>query len=106
MIAFGIKQDAVPGYINEAWTRIDRPGIYYGQCAELCGINHAYMPIVVIAMTENDFNNWVIQQKGGTPITPPQSTTVTTPAPISLPTTTPSGKKSTLADLMPQGERL
>lgn len=68
----GTKQDAIPGYINEAWTRINRPGTYHGQCAELCGINHAYMPIVVIAMAEKDYANWVAEQKGGvvTPATP------------------------------------
>jgi len=62
---FGIKRDAVPGFINEAWTRIEKPGTYYGQCAELCGINHAYMPIVVIATTEDQYKDWVAQQKGG-----------------------------------------
>ena len=61
----GVKQDAIAGYINEAWTRIDKPGIYYGQCAELCGVNHAFMPIVVIAMTEEGYKEWVAQQKGG-----------------------------------------
>ncbi len=60
----GVKKDAVPGYINEAWTRIEKPGIYYGQCAELCGMNHAYMPIVVIATTEEQYKDWVNQQKG------------------------------------------
>lgn len=60
----GVKKDAVPGFINEAWTRIEKPGVYYGQCAELCGMNHAYMPIVVIATTEKQFKDWVNQQKG------------------------------------------
>lgn len=60
----GIKRDAVPGFINEAWTRIEKPGTYYGQCAELCGMNHAYMPIVVIAMTEGQYKDWVAEQKG------------------------------------------
>lgn len=61
----GVKKDAVPGFINESWTKIDRPGIYRGQCAELCGINHAYMPIVVQAVTEKEFETWVTQQKNG-----------------------------------------
>ncbi|WP_369686125.1 cytochrome c oxidase subunit II [Photobacterium leiognathi] len=47
--AFAVKKDANPGFINEAWTRIDKPGIYRGQCAELCGKDHESMPIVVIA---------------------------------------------------------
>jgi cytochrome c oxidase subunit 2 len=62
----GIKRDAVPGYINESWARIEKPGTYYGQCAELCGMHHAYMPIVVIAVTEDQYKDWVDEQKGVT----------------------------------------
>ncbi len=61
----GIKRDAIAGFINEAWTRIDKPGTYLGQCAELCGVNHAFMPIVVIAMSEQGYKDWIAQQKGG-----------------------------------------
>lgn len=60
----GVKRDAVSGFINEAWTIIDKPGTYRGQCAELCGINHAFMPIVVIATTEQGYKDWVAKQKG------------------------------------------
>ena len=60
----GVKRDAIGGFINEAWTIIDKPGVYYGQCAELCGVNHAFMPIVVIATTDEGYKNWVAQQKG------------------------------------------
>jgi cytochrome c oxidase subunit 2 len=62
---FAVKRDAIGGFINEAWTIIDKPGTYYGQCAELCGVNHAFMPIVVIATTEQGYKDWVAQQKGG-----------------------------------------
>lgn len=61
----GIKRDAIAGFINEAWTRIDKPGAYVGQCAELCGVNHAFMPIVVIATTDQGYKDWIAQQKGG-----------------------------------------
>ncbi len=61
---FAIKRDAVGGFINEAWAVIDKPGTYYGQCAELCGVNHAFMPIVVVAVTEEGYKNWVAEQKG------------------------------------------
>ncbi|MGI2170174.1 cytochrome c oxidase subunit II [Shewanella sp. MF05960] len=61
--AFAVKKDANPGFINEAWTRIDKPGIYRGQCAELCGKDHGFMPIVVNALSEADFDNWLIEQK-------------------------------------------
>ncbi len=57
--ALGIKRDAIPGFIYEAWATIDTPGIYRGQCAELCGVNHGFMPIVVEAKTQEDFDQWV-----------------------------------------------
>lgn len=60
----GVKRDAISGFINEAWTIIDKPGTYRGQCAELCGINHAFMPIVVEAVSEQQYKDWVAQQKG------------------------------------------
>lgn len=56
---FAVKKDANPGFINEAWTRIDKPGIYRGQCAELCGKDHGFMPIVVIAKPVDEFEAWV-----------------------------------------------
>ena len=55
----GWKKDTIPGFISEAWTYIEEPGTYRGQCAELCGQGHAFMPIVVIAMEEADYNIWV-----------------------------------------------
>jgi len=60
--ALGWKRDAIPGFINEAWTNIEKPGTYRGQCAELCGKDHGFMPIVVIALAENEFDSWVTQQ--------------------------------------------
>ncbi len=59
----GIKRDAIPGFMYEAWARIEKPGIYRGQCAELCGINHGFMPIVVKAVTEEEFTQWTAQQQ-------------------------------------------
>lgn len=58
---FAVKKDANPGFINEAWTQIDKPGIYRGQCAELCGKDHGFMPIVVIAKPQVEFDAWVEQ---------------------------------------------
>lgn len=58
----GWKRDAIPGFVNEAWTNIDKPGTYRGQCAELCGKDHGFMPIVVIALPEAEFEAWVKQQ--------------------------------------------
>jgi len=61
--AFAVKKDANPGFINEAWTRIDEPGIYRGQCAELCGKDHGFMPIVVIAKSQDDYDSWLKSTK-------------------------------------------
>ncbi len=55
----GWKKDANPGFINESWTSVDKPGVYRGQCTELCGRDHGFMPIVVIAMSQVDYDNWV-----------------------------------------------
>jgi cytochrome c oxidase subunit 2 len=61
--AFGIKIDAVPGRLNETWFRVEEIGTYYGQCSELCGINHAFMPIVVEVVTQAEFDAWLIRAK-------------------------------------------
>ncbi len=58
----GWKRDAIPGFVNEAWTNIEKPGTYRGQCAELCGKDHGFMPIVVIALPENEFEAWANEQ--------------------------------------------
>lgn len=59
--AFGIKLDTVPGRLNETWVQINKPGVYYGFCSELCGVNHAYMPITVEAVSPEAFEQWVKQ---------------------------------------------
>lgn len=57
--AFAVKKDAIPGFINEMWTNIDEEGVYRGQCAELCGKDHGFMPIVVEAVSESVFDEWI-----------------------------------------------
>ena len=57
--AFAVKKDAIPGFINETWTKINEPGVYRGVCAELCGKDHGFMPIVVQAVSPDDFKKWV-----------------------------------------------
>ncbi|HEY8568129.1 cytochrome c oxidase subunit II [Microbulbifer sp.] len=54
-----VKKDAIPGFVNESWTRIDEPGLYRGQCAELCGKDHGFMPIVVKAVPEDEYHSWL-----------------------------------------------
>lgn len=58
-----VKQDAIPGFVNEAWTRIEKPGVYRGQCAELCGRDHGFMPIVVRAVEQEEYDKWVAEKK-------------------------------------------
>ncbi|MDB3856457.1 cytochrome c oxidase subunit II [Halieaceae bacterium] len=57
--SLAVKKDAIPGFINEAWTLVEQPGVYRGQCAELCGEKHGFMPIVVNVLEENEFNQWM-----------------------------------------------
>ncbi|XVN13848.1 cytochrome c oxidase subunit II [Pseudomonas corrugata] len=61
--AFAVKRDAIPGFVNEAWTRVDKPGVYRGQCAELCGKDHGFMPIVVEVKSKPDYEKWLAERK-------------------------------------------
>ena len=61
--SFGIKIDAVPGRINETWFKAERDGIYYGQCSQLCGRDHAFMPIAVHVVSQKDYTAWLAQAK-------------------------------------------
>jgi cytochrome c oxidase subunit 2 len=61
--AFGVKRDAVPGRINETWFKAEKEGIFYGQCSELCGIKHAFMPITVEVVSEEKYKEWVEMAK-------------------------------------------
>ena len=63
MPAFGVKMDAYPGRLNETWFRANKTGIYYGQCSELCGIRHSFMPIMVKVVEKEEFTAWVEQAK-------------------------------------------
>jgi cytochrome c oxidase subunit II len=76
--ALGWKQDAIPGLINEAWTEIKTPGVYRGQCAELCGKDHGFMPIVVKAVPKAEFERWIAAQRVKN--APPAVPTETAPA--------------------------
>ena len=61
--SFGVKRDAVPGRINETWFKAERTGTFYGQCSELCGIKHAFMPITVNVVTEDEYKDWLEKAK-------------------------------------------
>jgi len=90
---FAVKQDAIPGFINEAWTRIDKPGVYRGQCAELCGKDHAFMPIVVEVRPEAEFDRWLAGQR--------QALALASEAAVAA-----RNKQWTMAELLPQGEQV
>ncbi len=62
--AFGVKEDAIQGRVNETWFNVDQEGVFYGQCSELCGVNHAYMPIEIRAVSQAEFEQWVAAQGG------------------------------------------
>ena len=79
--AFWTKIDANPGRLNETWVKVDRPGVYFGQCSELCGARHGYMPIAIEVVPEATFIAW-LASKGGTPMgTAPAATDAAAPAP-------------------------
>ena len=61
--SFGVKRDAVPGRINETWFKAEKEGTYYGQCSELCGIKHAFMPITVKVVSEEDYQEWLSEAR-------------------------------------------
>ncbi len=61
--AFGVKSDAIPGRLTETWVRIEREGVYYGQCSELCGVGHGFMPVTVEAVSKPAFDQWVNEAK-------------------------------------------
>jgi cytochrome c oxidase subunit 2 len=62
--AFGVKEDAIQGRVNETWFNVDREGVFYGQCSELCGVNHAFMPIEIHAVSRAEWEQWVTSRGG------------------------------------------
>jgi cytochrome c oxidase subunit 2 len=78
--AFWIKQDANPGQLHETWAKVDRPGVYFGQCSELCGARHGFMPIAVEDTSADKFAEWVASKGGKMPGTPAAAPGVATPA--------------------------
>jgi cytochrome c oxidase subunit 2 len=88
--AFWVKMDAVPGRLNETWFKTDRPGIYYGQCFELCGARHAYMPIAVEVLPPAQFAAWVASKGGTMPGSAPPRPDSTAASPVTNPAPAPA----------------
>lgn len=74
MPALGLKTDAVPGRLNETWVRIERPGTYYGQCSELCGVNHGFMPAAFKAVPKEEFDAWMTETQTAQGLLPDDAT--------------------------------
>ncbi len=105
---FGVKKDAIPGYINEFWTNVNEPGIYRGQCAELCGKDHGFMPIVVEVLAPEEFDAWVMENDPKQVASAAPSTTVAV-APDDSPQTeqvalTDISREWTMDELMEHGK--
>lgn len=77
--SFWVKMDAVPGKINETWFKVDRPGVYYGQCSELCGTKHGFMPIAVEVLPEAEYRKWLAAKQAEAGITPAAVPAAATP---------------------------
>ena len=92
--AFGIITDAIPGRLNETWFTIEKPGVYYGNCRELCGVDHAYMPIEVRAVSQAEFDAWVASKGGykvgAAPAPAAAPATAAAPAAAAAPAPTPA----------------
>jgi len=103
--SFWVKMDAVPGRLNETWFKVDRPGIYYGQCFELCGARHGFMPIAVEVMPPAQFAAWVASKGGTMPgEVQPTSSDATVNSPISNPAVEPAaGGSATETSPAPTG---
>jgi cytochrome c oxidase subunit II len=91
--AFGVKQDAIPGFVRDSWFRVDNPGVYRGQCAELCGKDHGFMPVVVKAVSQSDYDAWTADQRA-------------TQQAAAGANAAAGGKTFTLAELKAAGEKL
>jgi cytochrome c oxidase subunit 2 len=87
--AFGIKIDAIPGRLNQTWFKADRTGTFYGQCSQLCGANHSYMPIEVKVVSQPDFDAWIASKQPKPAAAPPaEAANAAVPAPAPTPTAT------------------
>jgi cytochrome c oxidase subunit II len=92
--SFGVKEDAVPGRVNETWFKVEKPGIYYGFCQELCGLQHSLMPIEVRAVSQEEFDRWIVSKGGqlasAAPAAAPPEVAPVPDAPAAEPVETPA----------------
>lgn len=101
---FGWKRDAIPGFINETWVEIEEPGVYRGQCAELCGRDHAFMPIVVVAKPPEEFQAWLEEQRNGAAAANGAATADAEPAAVEETADVADAEPLSMDDLVNQGQ--
>ncbi|CAN7564372.1 cytochrome c oxidase subunit II [Phenylobacterium sp. LjRoot225] len=89
--SFGVITDAIPGRVNETWFKAEKVGVYYGQCRELCGVDHAFMPIEVHVVTQPEFDAWVASKNGTTAAATPTTVAAAAAAPTNPATPAPQG---------------
>ncbi len=95
MPAFGVKVDAVPGRLNETWARVTKTGVYYGQCSELCGKDHGFMPIEIHVVSKEDFNKWIVEKGGSVKAETPAPAAAVPAAETAPATEAPATEKAT-----------
>ena len=101
--AFGVIIDAIPGHVNETWFKIEKPGVYYGSCRELCGIDHAFMPIEVHAVSDQEFAAWVASKHGTTAAATPAQAAAANAAPAAESAASPAAAKAPENPAAPAG---
>jgi cytochrome c oxidase subunit 2 len=100
--SFGIITDAVPGRVNETWFKVEKVGTYYGSCRELCGIDHAFMPIEVKVVTQPEFDAWVASKAPAKPAPAPEATAASAVAPAPAPASPAAPAPATSTAAAPQ----
>ena len=88
--SFWVQMDAVPGRINETWFKVERPGVYFGQCYQLCGTKHGFMPIAVEVVSKERFAEWVAAKQKENGITPPAPSAIAASIPVAAPAAAPA----------------
>ena len=102
MPSFWVQMDAVPGRINETWFKVDRPGVYYGQCFQLCGTKHGFMPIAVEVVSKQRFAQWIAAKQAENGIAPPAAPgTPAAPATTAVTATDPAGTPAVSPETVP-----
>jgi cytochrome c oxidase subunit 2 len=104
--AFGVKQDAIPGFVRDTWFRAEKVGTYRGQCAELCGKDHAFMPIVVEVKSKEDYAKWVAEKKKELGLDKPVQTAAAAPAGPAPVSEEDMNKTWSLEELKARGEKI